>query len=80
MCLAVPMQIQSIEGHTAHCVARGVTRDVNLFLMQAESLSQGDFVMVHVGYAIQKVAPVAARSAWELHDEMAGLARRASRA
>jgi hydrogenase expression/formation protein HypC len=26
--------------------------------------------MVHVGYAIQKVTPQEARSAWELYDEM----------
>ena len=32
MCLAVPMQITKIDGFNAHCVAKGVERDVSLFL------------------------------------------------
>jgi len=70
MCLGIPMQITGIDGFTAHCEAKGVGRDVSLFLMQGEPLEAGDFVMVHVGYAIQKIAPHEALSAWELYDEM----------
>ena len=69
MCLAIPMKIQSIDGFVARCEARGVEREVSLFLMQHETLAPGDFVMVHVGYAIQKVTPEDARTAWELFDE-----------
>jgi hydrogenase expression/formation protein HypC len=43
---------------------------VSLFLLQDELPAVGDFVMVHVGYAIQKIAAETARSAWELYDEM----------
>ncbi len=68
MCLAIPMRIQSIDGFVARCEARGVEREVSLFLMQDEPLAPGDFVMVHVGYAIQKVTPEEARSSWELFD------------
>lgn len=64
------MQVRSIDGFTARCEAKGVSRDVSLFLMQEEPVQVGDFVMVHVGYAIQKIAPEAAASAWELYDEM----------
>jgi hydrogenase expression/formation protein HypC len=70
MCLGIPMQVTEINGFTARCEAKGVSRDVSLFLMQEEPLQIGDFVMVHVGYAIQKIDPEAARSAWELYDEM----------
>ncbi|WP_126455094.1 HypC/HybG/HupF family hydrogenase formation chaperone [Sulfuriflexus mobilis] len=70
MCLGIPMQIVEIDGFTAHCEAKGVARDVNLFLLQDTSLSAGDFVMVHIGYAIQKITVDHARSAWELYDEM----------
>ena len=62
------MRIQSIDGFVARCEARGVEREVSLFLMQDEPLAPGDFVMVHVGYAIQKVTPEEARSSWELFD------------
>lgn len=70
MCLGIPMQIMAIDGLTAHCSAKGVEREVNLFLVQDAALTRGDFVLVHVGYAIQKVAADHARSAWELYDEM----------
>ncbi|MFH0934786.1 MAG: HypC/HybG/HupF family hydrogenase formation chaperone, partial [Pseudomonadota bacterium] len=46
MCLAIPMQIESIEGFTARCQAKGVWRDVSLFMMQDEPPAVGDFVMV----------------------------------
>jgi hydrogenase expression/formation protein HypC len=70
MCLGIPMQIQSIDGYTARCEAKGVQRDVSLFMLQHEDLSIDDFVVVHVGYAIQKITPQEARSAWELYDLM----------
>jgi len=70
MCLAIPMQIMSIDGFVAHCEAKGVERDVSLFMLQDEPLAPRDYVMVHVGYAIQKITEQDARSAWELYDEM----------
>ena len=70
MCLGIPMQIKSIEGYTARCEAKGVERDVSLFMMQEESLCIDDFVVVHVGYAIQKITAEEAQSAWELYDQM----------
>ncbi|HHJ17984.1 MAG TPA: HypC/HybG/HupF family hydrogenase formation chaperone [Gammaproteobacteria bacterium] len=70
MCLGIPMQIQAIDGFIAHCEARGVTRDVSLFMMQDEPLAAGDHIVVHIGYAIQKISPQEARTAWELYDQM----------
>jgi hydrogenase expression/formation protein HypC len=70
MCLGIPMQIQEIDGFIAHCEAKGVTRDVSLFMLQDEPLEPGDHVVVHVGYAIQKISPQEARTAWELYDQM----------
>jgi hydrogenase expression/formation protein HypC len=70
MCLGIPMQIRAIDGFNARCEAKGVERDVNLFMLQHESLEPGDFVVVHVGYAIEKISPQDARSAWEIYDQM----------
>ena len=64
------MQIREINGFVACCEAKGVERDVSLFMMQGEDLSVDDFVVVHVGYAIQKITPQEARTAWELYDQM----------
>jgi hydrogenase expression/formation protein HypC len=71
MCLAIPMQIRSMSGFTAVCEVSGIEREVSLFLLQGELLSPGDHVLVHVGYAIQKVTPEEASSAWELLNEIA---------
>jgi hydrogenase expression/formation protein HypC len=70
MCLGIPMQIIDIDGFNALCEAKGVRREASLYLLQGEEVALGDFVMVHVGYAIQKMSESDARSAWELHDEI----------
>lgn len=70
MCLAIPMRITAIDGYTARCEAKGVFRDVSLFMMQDEPPGVGDYVMVHVGYALQKLTEPEARSTWELLDQV----------
>ena len=70
MCLAIPMQIVEIDGYMARCHAKGIERDVSLFMLQDETLKPDDYVMVHVGYAIQKVTEQEAQSAWQLYDEV----------
>ena len=70
MCLAIPMQVLEVNGLSARCEAKGIERTVSLFLLQHETVKAGEMLMIHVGYAIQKISPEAARSAWELYDEM----------
>jgi len=70
MCLGIPMQIKSIDGFMARCEAKGVERDVSLFMMQDDNLELDDFIVVHVGYAIQKISPQEAQTAWQIYDEM----------
>lgn len=70
MCLAVPMRISRMDGLAAVCEARGVEREVSLFLLQGEPLAPGDHVLVHVGYAIQKVTSEEASASWTLLDEI----------
>jgi len=70
MCLAVPMKITAIDGFLCTCAARGIQREVSLFILQCEDLAPGDHVLVHVGYAIQKVSEEEAAESWALFDEM----------
>jgi hydrogenase expression/formation protein HypC len=72
MCLGIPMQVMEIRGLNASCRAKGIERDVNLFLLQDQALARGDFVLVHVGYAIQKISPEDARASWDLYERMTG--------
>ena len=70
MCLAVPMQITHIDGVNAHCVAKGIERDVSLLLLQDDDINIGDYLLIHVGYALQKISVAEALSTWELLDLM----------
>lgn len=70
MCLGIPMQVKSIDQYQALCEAKGIERDVSLFMLQGEDIRPGDFVVVHVGYAIQKISQQDAQSAWEVYDQM----------
>lgn len=70
MCLAIPMQVLRVEGTMARCAANGIEREVSLYLLPPDSVGQGDFVIVHVGYAIQKIASEDARTTWGLVDAM----------
>ena len=70
MCLAIPMQVKTIDGYHCVCEARGVEREVSLFMMQGENVSPGDYVLIHVGYAIQKVSAEDAAESWQLFDEI----------
>ena len=70
MCLAVPMKIKSIDGFNATCEAKGIEREVSLFMLQGEPLDVGDHVLIHVGYAIQKISEEEAKASWDLFDEI----------
>jgi hydrogenase expression/formation protein HypC len=64
------MQITHIDGFNAHCAAKGIERGISLFLLQDDVIKVGDYVLIHVGYAIQKISAAEALSTWELLDEM----------
>jgi hydrogenase expression/formation protein HypC len=70
MCLGIPMQVVEVNGFVARCTAKGVEREANLFMLPEGDVAPGDYVMIHVGYAIQKMTEEEARSAWELYDEI----------
>lgn len=70
MCFGIPMQIKQIDQFVAQCEARGSQREVNLFMLQYEKLKVGDFIVTHLGQAIQKISENEALAAWALYDEM----------
>ncbi|KXA99749.1 hydrogenase [candidate division MSBL1 archaeon SCGC-AAA261O19] len=53
MCLAVPGEIIDVTGNHATVDFGGAQREVRIDLL--ESVQKGDFVLVHVGYAIQLI-------------------------
>ncbi len=71
MCLAIPMRVVTVDRFIAKCEARGVSREVSLFLLPDASVAPGDHVLVHVGYAIQVLSADDAGESWELFDMIA---------
>jgi len=55
MCLAYPMKIIEIKADKAVAEAEGITREIGTGLIK--KLKIGDYVMVHAGFAIEKVDP-----------------------
>jgi hydrogenase expression/formation protein HypC len=68
MCLAVPARIVSIDRDEAVLDYGGVTRKANLSMLSEANI--GDYVLVHVGYAISKMDEAEALETLELWDEM----------
>ena len=56
MCLAIPSKVVAIdsERNMATLDTMGVTREASLDLMQ-ESVSIGDYVLLHIGYVMAKI-------------------------
>ena len=53
MCLAVPAKIKSIKNDKAIVDFSGVSREVSLGILT--DAKQGDYVLIHAGFAIGKV-------------------------
>jgi len=74
MCLAVPGQVLSIEDdqlRTAVVSFGGVTKSVSLALVPEAGV--GDYVIVHVGFAISKLDEEAARRTLEIYADLVAL-------
>jgi len=69
MCLAIPAQIQSIDGFEAQVEIGGVGRAISLLLTPDAQV--GDYVYVHTGYAISIVDEAEALENLRLLQELA---------
>jgi len=69
MCVAIPAKIISKEDLLAIIEVYGARRQVNLMLLPEEA-EIGDYVLVHAGFAIQKVDIEAGRESLKLFDEV----------
>lgn len=65
MCLAIPSRIVQIDDLRAVVDVYGARREINLMLMP-EEVSIGDYVLVHAGFALQKVEQESAHEALQM--------------
>jgi hydrogenase expression/formation protein HypC len=69
MCLAIPSKIIEIDNFRAMVDVYGARREINLMLMP-EEVGIGDYVLVHAGFAIQKVEQESAHEALAVISEI----------
>jgi hydrogenase expression/formation protein HypC len=70
MCLGIPGQIIDIvddENSIAKVEVSGVKRNVSIALVRPEGIEPGDWVLIHVGFAMSKIDEV------EAHETMKAL-------
>ena len=70
MCLAVPMKIVEIDEPDAVVELGGVKRKINITLLAMDKPALGDYVIVHAGFAIQKLDEKDAEERLDLLREM----------
>ncbi|TRZ55459.1 MAG: HypC/HybG/HupF family hydrogenase formation chaperone [Rhodocyclaceae bacterium] len=69
MCLALPAQVVEISGNDLGVVdLGGVRKEVSLALI--DDVAVGDYVIIHVGYALTKLDPEEAAKTLALFEEM----------
>jgi hydrogenase expression/formation protein HypC len=72
MCLAIPARVEEMTGaDTAIVNLGGVRKEISLALV--EDVAVGDYVIVHVGYALQKLDPEEAERTLLMFAEMGDL-------
>jgi hydrogenase expression/formation protein HypC len=68
MCLSIPGRIAQIDGEEAKVDIAGNSIRASLNLL--DDIKVGDYVLVHAGYAIQKIDEEEAKKTLELLDEL----------
>ncbi|MCF7890505.1 HypC/HybG/HupF family hydrogenase formation chaperone [Candidatus Bipolaricaulota bacterium] len=69
MCLAIPGEVLTVEEDLATVDVGGVEQEVRLDTL-SEDVAEADYLLVHTGFAIQKLSPEEARETLSLFDEL----------
>jgi hydrogenase expression/formation protein HypC len=68
MCLSIPARIISVEGESAKASVGGAI--INVGLQMVEDVKEGDYVLVHTGFALQKISDEEAQETLKLIKEL----------
>ena len=72
MCLSIPSKVTSIdkELNTAIVDTMGVKREVSLDLMEHNSIKTDDYVLIHIGFIMNKIDKEDALSSLDIFNEL----------
>jgi len=68
MCLGIPMKVKKIDGDFAEVESGRLLRKINIQMLPG--LKIGDYVLVHAGFAIEKVDPRRAKETLRIANEI----------
>ncbi|MFP3860711.1 MAG: HypC/HybG/HupF family hydrogenase formation chaperone [Bacteroidales bacterium] len=71
MCISIPAKIISIHNDTAKVSMEGNEYSVGIQML--DDVKEGDYVLVHTGFAIQKISEEDARETLKIIEEMKNL-------
>ncbi len=67
MCLSIPAKVESIEGEMAVVSVGGTKYDASLQMI--DDVNIGDYVLLHTGFAIQKISEEEAQDTLKVFEE-----------
>ena len=71
MCLSIPGKVESIEGEMAVVSVGGTKYDASLQMI--DDVNIGDYVLLHTGFAIQKISEEEAQDTLKIFEEFEDL-------
>jgi len=71
MCLAIPAEVVRVDGNKAIVDYGGLEQEISLDLV--EDVRPGDYVLIHVGFAIEKLSKEAALETLAIFKELEAL-------
>ncbi len=76
MCLGIPGRVEKIEGVTASVLFGDIQREASLDLLESGTVKVGDYVLVHAGFALERIDEDEALKTLEMLREAADLEAR----
>ncbi|MCK4322743.1 HypC/HybG/HupF family hydrogenase formation chaperone [candidate division WOR-3 bacterium] len=68
MCLAIPMKLIEVEGDKGIVELSGIKKEVSLKLL--DEVKKGDYLIIHAGFAIQRVDEEDAQETFKIWEEI----------
>jgi len=72
MCLSIPSKVVRVSEDKTMCTVdtMGVQRDANLMMMEDDDVNVGDYVLLHIGFVMNKIDEVEALASIDTYKEI----------
>jgi len=72
MCLSIPSKVVKVSDDNTMCTVdtMGVQRDANLMMMEDDDVQVGDYVLLHIGFVMNKIDEEEALASIETYREI----------